>query len=451
MALKIHNSLSNDLENFTPIKDDVVTFYSCGPTVYNFAHIGNFRAFIFADTVKRVLTYLGYNVNHIMNYTDVEDKIIRAHKETGKSLYDLTNPYIDIFMEDIASLNIIPAKKYTKATDYIPKMVEIIETLIENGHAYKTPDGSVYFDISKYDEYGKLVHIEKDSMINNAKGRMQNDEYDKENAQDFALWKAWDETDGTIFWETSLGKGRPGWHIECSAMVLSELGETIDIHTGAVDNKFPHHENEIAQSECSSGKEFARYFMHNEWLLVDGKKMAKSSNNFYTLRDVVASGYDPIAFRYLLLTAHYRTQLNFSFDSLQACTTALLKLREVLSFYPDGGNVDQDYKAKFEQIIQNDFDTPNAIALIWTMQKDANVSDADKKATVLDFDKVLGLKLNEIVDVVVPSEVQILIEERNKARESKDWASSDLIREKIEALGYTIKDTDKGTRVLKSI
>lgn len=452
MALKIYNSLSNELEKFTPIKDDSVAFYSCGPTVYNFAHIGNFRAFIFADTVKRVLSYLNYNVKHIMNFTDVEDKIIKAHKESGKSLKELTEPYIEAFLEDINSLNIIPAQTYTKATDYIEDMVSIIEQLLENGFAYKTDDGSVYFDLSKDLDYGKLVHLNVSSLKENAKGRMKNDEYDKENVQDFSLWKAWDENDGDIFWETRLGKGRPGWHIECSAMVKATLGDTIDIHTGGVDNKFPHHENEIAQSECATGKEFARYFMHNEWILVDGKKMAKSSNNFYTLRDIVSQGYNPIAFRYLLMTAHYRTQLNFSFDSLKSCTTALSKMREIVSSYPSGGNVNEEYKSKFVEIIENDFDTANAIALIWTMLKSTDISDSDKKATILDFDKVLGLELENTRNAsAISDELKMLIEERNKARESKDWALSDSLREKIESFGYTVKDTDSGTKIIESI
>lgn len=452
MALKIYNSLSNELEKFTPIKDDSVAFYSCGPTVYNFAHIGNFRAFIFADTVKRVLSYLNYDVKHIMNFTDVEDKIIKAHKESGKSLKELTEPYIEAFLEDISSLNIVPAQTYTKATDFIEDMVSIIEQLLENGFAYKTDDGSVYFDLSKDLDYGKLVHLNVSSLKENAKGRMKNDEYDKENVQDFSLWKAWDENDGDIFWETRLGKGRPGWHIECSAMVKATLGDTIDIHTGGVDNKFPHHENEIAQSECATGKEFARYFMHNEWILVDGKKMAKSSNNFYTLRDIVSQGYNPIAFRYLLMTAHYRTQLNFSFDSLKSCTTALSKMREIVSSYPSGGSVNEEYKSKFVEIIENDFDTANAIALIWTMLKSTEISDSDKKATILDFDKVLGLELENTRDAsAISDELKMLIEERNKARESKDWALSDSLREKIESFGYTVKDTDSGTKIIESI
>ena len=452
MALKIYNSLSNELEKFSPINEDSVSFYSCGPTVYNFAHIGNFRAFIFADTVKRTLSYLGYNVKHIMNFTDVEDKIIRAHKESGKSLKELTEPYIDAFLEDINSLNISPAQTYTKATDYIDDMVSIIEKLLENGFAYKTDDGSVYFDLAKDADYGKLVNLNVDALRENAKGRMKNDEYDKENVQDFSLWKAWDESDGDIYWETKLGIGRPGWHIECSAMVRATLGDTIDIHTGGVDNKFPHHENEIAQSECATGKEFARYFMHNEWILVDGKKMAKSSNNFFTLRDIISQGYNPIAFRYLLMTAHYRTQLNFSFDSLKSCTTALSKMREIVASYHSGGNIDVEYRNKFISIIENDFDTANAIALIWTMLKSPEITDANKKATILDFDRVLGLELDMVNDTLdLPNELKDLINERNKARESKDWDLSDSLRDKIESYGYTVKDTDSGTKVFKSI
>ncbi len=447
MALKIHNSLSQELEVFTPINAHRTTFYSCGPTVYNFAHIGNFRAFIFADTVKRVLTYLGYPVFHVMNFTDVEDKIIRAHQESGQSLRELTDPYIQAFVEDIGSLNIIPADKYTKATDYIEEMVVIIERLLNQGYAYKTADGSVYFDLSKDENYGKLVRIDHDAMKENAKGRMKNDEYDKDNVQDFSLWKAWDEADGSIFWETRLGKGRPGWHIECSAMAMKTLGETIDIHTGGVDNKFPHHENEIAQSECATGKEYARYFMHNEWVLVEGKKMSKSFNNFYTLRDIAIMGHNPIAFRYLLLTAHYRTSINFSFDALTASSTALEKLLDIVEGLPNDGIVDQGYEKKFAAIIENDFDTAGAIALIWILLKDDSVGDADKKATILDCDRVLGLGLEKKDEFVVPLGIQNLIKERDTARKNEDWTTSDALRNEIKKLGYKIKDTEGGVHI----
>ncbi|MBP6931102.1 MAG: cysteine--tRNA ligase, partial [Candidatus Pacebacteria bacterium] len=295
MPLKLKNTLTKTEEVFEPINKDSVSLYTCGPTVYNYPHIGNYRAYIFGDILKRTLSYLGYNVKHIMNITDIDDKTIRDSIAEGKTLAEFTEFYTQEFYKDIEAIHIVRAEKYTKATDYIDEMVKMIETLIEKGFAYKGDDGSVYFDIAKDTEYGKLSHFTLSDLKENAKGRMSADEYDKENAQDFALWKAWDENDGEVFWETSLGKGRPGWHIECSAMSIAELGDHIDIHTGGVDNMFPHHENEIAQSECATGHQFVKYWMHNEHLMVDGKKMSKSAGNFYTLRDIEKLGITPMA------------------------------------------------------------------------------------------------------------------------------------------------------------
>jgi len=298
MPLKFYNTLTREKEIFVPINPPNVGFYSCGPTVYNYPHIGNYRAYIFADTLKRVLLYEGYKVNHIMNLTDVDDKTIRDSQKEKKSLKEFTEFYTAEFLKDIKSLNILEPTKFTKATDYINEMVEIIEKLLEKGLAYKSADGSFYFDIKKFPSYGKLSHLIIEDQKENASGRIKTDEYEKDNAQDFALWKAWDKNDGDVFWETKLGKGRPGWHIECSAMSMSNLGEQIDLHTGGVDNIFPHHENEIAQSEGATGKQFVKYWMHNEWVLVDQKKMAKSASNFYTLRDVLDRDINPVAYRF---------------------------------------------------------------------------------------------------------------------------------------------------------
>ena len=318
MALNIFNTLSRSKEEFEPISENKVGLYTCGPTVYNYPHIGNYRAYIFGDILKRYLTYRGYNVKHIMNITDIDDKTIRDSKAQGKSLKDFTEFYTLEFYKDRDELNITKADNYTKATDFIPEMVKIIEKLLEKGFAYKTEDGSVYFDIHKDPDYGKLSHFKISDLKENAKGRITKDEYDKDSAEDFALWKAWDNSDGEVFWETSLGKGRPGWHIECSAMSMHELGETFDLHTGGVDNMFPHHENEIAQSECATGKMFSKYFMHNEHLMVDGVKMAKSAGNFYTLRDLIEKGVEPLAFRLWIYGAHYRTKTNFTLDAVNA-------------------------------------------------------------------------------------------------------------------------------------
>ncbi|MBP6060893.1 MAG: cysteine--tRNA ligase, partial [Candidatus Pacebacteria bacterium] len=290
----LHNTLSRAKEEFTPIDEKEVRMYSCGPTVYNYPHIGNYRAYIFADTLKRVLSYGGYRVKHIMNLTDVDDKTIRNSQKENRTLKEFTEFYTEAFFKDIKSLNILPPTKFTKATDYVDEMVEMIKKLLENRLAYKSDDGSIYFDIKQFPNYGKLSGVVLEKQKENASGRIISDEYDKENAQDFALWKAWDEEDGEVFWDTEFGRGRPGWHIECSAMSISNLGQELDIHTGGVDNIFPHHENEIAQSEGATGKQFVKYWMHNEWVLVDQKKMAKSANNFYTLKDITDRGISPV-------------------------------------------------------------------------------------------------------------------------------------------------------------
>lgn len=450
MSLKIFNTLSREKEVFTPINPEVVGLYTCGPTVYNYIHIGNWRAYVFADLLKRYLKYSGYNVKHVMNITDVEDKIIREIKNQNKTLKELTEFYIEEFFKDRDTLNILPADVITKATDYIDEMVTLIKTLMDKGFAYKTDDGSVYFDIHKDKEYGKLSHFKLSELKDNAEGRLKKDEYEKENAQDFALWKVHDETDGGVFWETDLGKGRPGWHIECSAMSMKNLGESFDIHTGGVDNIFPHHENEIAQSECATGKTFVKYFMHNEHLLVDGMKMSKSLDNFYTLQDLIQKGIDPIAFRMWLYTSNYSTRTNFTMDAVTGIQTALTRLREsVLALGDSIGEVNQEYKKRFIEYLDNNLDSPQALALVWELLKDTSLSSEDKKATVLDFDKVFGFGLDKIESEIIPDEIKKLVEEREKARENKDWAKSDELREKMNFLGYEVKDTNKGAKISK--
>jgi len=451
MPLTIFNTLSREKEIFKPINPKEVGLYTCGPTVYNYAHIGNWRAYVFADLLKRYLKYSGYNVKHVMNITDVEDKIIREVKAQNRSLKELTEFYTNEFFKGRDALNIQPADIYTKATDYINEMVSIVKTLEEKGFAYRTADGSVYFNIHKDPEYGKLSHFKLADLKENAEGRLKKDEYEKDNAQDFALWKAWDETDGDVFWETELGKGRPGWHIECSAMSMKNLGESFDIHTGGVDNIFPHHENEIAQSECSTGKPFAKYFMHNEHLLVDGIKMAKSAGNFYTLEDLIKKGIDPIAFRLWLYTSNYSTKTNFTIETVMGSQTALSRLKEaVLALGNDTGVVNKEYKTRFMEFLDNNLDSPKALALVWELLKDTSVSNADKKATILDFDKVFGFELDKIKDEeIIPEEIKKLAVERETARQEKDWAKSDELRAKINSLGYEIKDTETGSKISK--
>ena len=397
MALKLFNTLGRELQEFKPLKPSQVGLYTCGPTVYNYAHIGNYRSYVFADILKRVLQYNGYAVNHVMNITDVDDKTIRDSQAAGKNLKEFTEFYTEAFFADLKNLNVLPADKYPKASEYINEMVAIILQLIDKGCAYKTDSGDVYFKIDQMPDYGKLANLKLDAQKTNAAGRIKTDEYDKDSAQDFALWKAWDEADGEVFWQTDLGKGRPGWHIECSAMSIKNLGASFDIHTGGVDNIFPHHENEIAQSECSTGQHFVNYWLHNEHILVDGKKMAKSAGNFIFISHLVAKEFSPLAYRYLLLTAHYRTQLNFTWESLAGAATRLEKLKRRIASLPDGGTVPADLKEQFLAKINNDLNTAQALALIPTaINKGLLENEADEKAAWLEFDKVFGLNLSQI-------------------------------------------------------
>ncbi|MBI3305854.1 cysteine--tRNA ligase [Candidatus Nomurabacteria bacterium] len=453
MPVKFYNTLTREKKVFVPIKKREVAFYSCGPTVYNYAHIGNLRSYVFADTLKRALLYSGYKVKHIMNLTDVDDKTIRDSKKEGKTLKEFTEFYTEEFLKDIKSLNIVGPKKFTKATDYIGEMVDITEKLIKKGLAYKSEDGSVYFNIRKFKDYGKLSHLVLENQKENAGGRIKKDEYGKDNVQDFVLWKAWDEADGDVFWETSLGKGRPGWHIECSAMSIATLGEQIDIHTGGVDLIFPHHENEIAQSEGATGKQFIKYWMHNEWLMIDQKKMAKGDKNFYTLKDITERGINPIAYRFWLLMANYRSKANFVWEALEGAETALKRLYNLYEGLEKGvGKVNKEYQQKFREFIEDDLDTPRALTVLWDVLKDEKVSNADKKATVLDFDRVLGLgfdKLKGEKKVVLPVKIKKLLLEREKARVEKDFQKSDELRVEINSLGYGVKDTPEGQKVSK--
>ncbi len=448
--MQFYNTLTRQKESFSPLNKKEVLFYSCGPTVYNYPHIGNYRAYIFADTLKRVLLYGGYKVKHVMNITDIDDKTIRDAQKESKSLKEFTEFYTEEFYKDIESLNIIKPKKFTKATDYIDEMVDVIQKLIKNGLAYKSEDGSVYFNIKKFPNYGKLSHLVIENQKENASGRITKDEYGKDDVHDFALWKAWDEKDGDVFWETELGKGRPGWHIECSAMSMATLGEQIDIHTGGVDNIFPHHDNEIAQSEGATGVPFVKYWMHNEWVLVDQKKMAKSAKNFYTLRDLIDADIDPLAYRFWLLMANYRTRVNFVWEALEGAETALKRVYNLYNeLGTNVGKVNEEYKKKFKAFINDDLDTPRALVVLWDVFKDENISNADKKATVLDFDKVLGLGFDNIKEEKIPEKIKLLILEREKARVDKDFQKSDELRKEINSLGYEVKDTAGGQKISK--
>jgi cysteinyl-tRNA synthetase len=383
MALKFYNTLTRKKEIFKPINKGVVHIYSCGPTVYDYAHIGNWRAFIFYDLLRRYLKYRGFAVKQVMNLTDVDDKTIRNSQKEGVSLSQFTEKYAKIFFEDMKTLNIEKAEICPKATEHILDMVALIKKLMKNGYAYRGEDGSIYYSVSAFRDYGKLSKLKINELV--AGARVKQDEYTKENAQDFALWKAWSEEDGDVFWETEIGKGRPGWHIECSAMSMKYLGETFDIHTGGIDLIFPHHENEIAQSEGATGKKFVNYWIHNDHVLIDGKKMSKSLGNFFTLKDLLDRGHDPKAIRYALISTHYRSKLNITDEVLVAAKNAVERLANFIDALkeiktePKAGSENKSLTAlakktgqEFEKHMDDDLDTNNALASIFEFVKKTN-------------------------------------------------------------------------------
>ncbi|NQV08618.1 cysteine--tRNA ligase [Candidatus Woesearchaeota archaeon] len=458
--LKLYNTLTNKKEAFKELKKGFVSMYTCGPTVYDFAHIGNFRAYICADILRRYLEYKGYKVKHVMNITDVDDKTIRDSQKQKTSLKKFTDKYTTSFFEDVEKLNLEKAHVYPRATETIKDIVGVINKLIKNKFAYKGEDGSIYYDISKFKDYGKLSNIN----IKKLKGseRVKHDEYEKTQVNDFALWKAWSKEDGDVFWETELGKGRPGWHIECSVMSTKNLGESFDIHTGGKDLIFPHHENEIAQSEGCFGKMFVKYWIHNEYLIVEGKKMSKSYGNFHTLRDILDKGYSPKATRYLLLSAHYKVPLNFTEEGLKAAETTIqkfkefiLKLKEVKGKKENNnvGKLISKVKKDFEAHMDDDLNISSALASIFDFMREINKLEIGKKNAkhVLDvmkgFDKVLGVL--EFEEKKIPKEIKELAEKRLKARLDKDWDTSDKLRDKLKKKGYVIKDSSDGYRIKK--
>jgi len=437
--------------------------YTCGPTVYDYAHIGNFRAFLFEDLLKRWLWYCGFKVIHIMNLTDVDDKTIKGSQGRGVALRQYTDFYVNAFFEDIAKLSIEPADVYPRATDHVPEMVAIIKTLQEKGIAYRGEDGSIYYAVAKFPQYGKLSHIKVGEL--KAGARVSQDEYAKEEVQDFALWKAYTVEDGDAFWETELGKGRPGWHVECSAMSMKYLGETFDIHCGGVDNMFPHHENEIAQSEAATGRVFVNYWMHNEHLQVEGKKMSKRFGNFYTLRDLLAKGYDPIAIRYLLLSTHYRQQFNFTFEGLNAAKGAIDRLKNFMRRLGDveGKNSEgrvvmqiEHVRQCFNDALNDDLNISNALAALFDFVREINnLLDAglvgkeeggQVREVLMQFNSVLGII--DKVDNVEPlsEDIEVLVQKREVARRAKNWKEADSIRAQLKALGIVVEDTAQGVR-----
>jgi cysteinyl-tRNA synthetase len=461
--IRFFNTLTRKKEKFIPLEKDIVKMYTCGPTVYDFAHIGNFRAFVFYDLLKKWLKYRGFKVIHVMNITDVDDKTIKGSRKRRIPLKQYTDYYTKAFFEDAEALNIEKADYHPKATEHIQEMVALIKRLMEKGYAYRGEDGSIYYAISKFKNYGKLSKIKLEELKPGA--RVKVDEYGKEEAQDFALWKAWDEDDGDVFWETEIGKGRPGWHIECSVMAMKYLGETIDIHSGGVDLIFPHHENEIAQSEAATGKKFVRYWLHSEHLLVEGRRMAKRFGNFYTLRDLKAKGYDPKALRYLLMSTYYRQQLNFTFEGLEAAKSAVDRLitfaRRLLD--ADGKECGEkirrmmrDVQKDFEEAMDDDLNIGNALAALFNFIRevnklmDENLLSKEEALEVyrliMKFDKVLGVIGEVKKEWELPEEAEELIRIREEARKVKDWKKADKIREQLKAMGIIIEDTSQGVK-----
>jgi len=459
------NTATRRKEVFTPLRAERVTMYTCGPTVYNYAHIGNFRAMVAYDLVKRWLRARGFAVTHVMNITDVDDKTINGARQAGVTLAEYTEPFIKGFFEDCATLRMERAEHYPRATEHIVGMVGLVQRLIEKGVAYAAQDGSVYFSIEKYPGYGRLSHIEARELQHGA--RVASDEYDKDHAADFVLWKAWTEDDGEVRWDSPWGPGRPGWHLECSVMAQQYLGETIDIHMGGEDLVFPHHENEIAQSEAATGKPFVRYWLHNAHLLVDGRKMSKSLGNFYTLRDLLAKGYSGREIRYVLLSVHYRQPLNFTFEGLHAARNALQRLDDTRAALErvvaagGGGAVCSEVaaavagaRAAWTEALDDDLNISPALAALFELVHMANkwltagsLSAADAAALLAFMDETNRVLALEPEADVAPPDVVRMAEERAQARREKNWARADELRAAITARGFAVEDTPHGPRV----
>jgi cysteinyl-tRNA synthetase len=490
MPLRLFNTLTNRMEEFRPMADNTVRMYACGPTVYDFGHIGNFRTFVHVDTLRRFLRQSGYQLRHVMNITDVDDKIIANAAQRGMGVREYAEVYEKAFLEDMQLLNLEPPEFLVRATEHIEEMAQFIRRLEERGIAYRTEDGSYYFRIAKFPEYGKLS--KKDFGGIEVGARVDVDEYEKEEARDFALWKS--PKPGEAFWETSIGRGRPGWHIECSVMAMKYLGESFDLHTGGEDLVFPHHENEIAQSESLTGKTFARFWMHVRFLMVEGEKMSKSLGNFYNLRDLILKGHKPSSLRFLLASVPYRKQLNFTFDGLKQAANSVERLRnfklrlETTSFDP-GANprmaaLASETEAEMRAGLEDDLNTARALAAIFDMVREANAAadagqvkrddvplllgtigkfdgifpvltddDAPKMHKALEWAKSEGIAIPKELahlagtnDGLPDAEVERLIGERNAAKKARDFKRSDAIRDELAAQGVVLEDTKDGVR-----
>ncbi|MBI2326691.1 cysteine--tRNA ligase [Candidatus Curtissbacteria bacterium] len=453
MSLKIYNYLSRKVEEFRPISE-TVGMYTCGPTVYDYVHIGNWRTFVFEDLLKRVLIFNSYKVKHVMNITDIDDKIIKASSEARIAFSEITQKYEKAFFEDLEKLNILKADVYPRATEHITPMIRLIGVLLKKGIAYRAEDG-VYFAVAKFKDYGKLSQLEKRQLKIGA--RISEDLYDKENWSDFALWKFPQRNTSKVgsdsfevnriepSWDAPFDRGRPGWHIECSSMSMKYLGGTFDIHCGGVDLLFPHHENEIAQSEAATGKKFVNFWLEGEHLLVEGEKMAKSLGNIFTLSDLAKRGVEPLTLRYLFLTAHYRSKLNFTWKSLEAAQNALNNLRDQIAAWDEPKVGCAGFEYDFREAINNDLDMPKAVAVMWEMAKSSYPTSA-KRQSILVMDKVLGLGLDEIKKQVLPKRAEELIEKREELRRAGKFGESDKIRKQLAQMGVLVEDTANGPK-----
>ena len=456
--MKVFNSISRKNEEFVPADKKTVRMYTCGPTVYNYAHIGNFRAYIFEDILRRYLKFQGYDVTQVMNLTDVDDKTIKGAIARKVSLGEYTKTYVDAFFADLKALNIEPAEHYPAATDHVPEMIALIERLFERGAAYRSDDGSIYFNITSYPEYGKLAHLDIEGL--KAGARVEHDEYDKDNVADFALWKSWDEQDGDVWWDSPWGKGRPGWHIECSAMGMKYLGESFDIHTGGVDNMFPHHENEIAQSEGATGEQFVNYWMHNGFVRINDEKMSKSLNNFFTLREILEK-YRAEEVRYFILTSQYRSPLNYDEEHLINARGALTRfytaMRGLPEAQPAGG---ESHVEAFMAAMDDDINTPVALAAMFDLAREVNrvrkenlQQAAALGAQLKKLGGILGILQQHPDDYLKgddgsglsDAEIDSLIVQRGDAKAAKDWGEADRIRDKLQSQGVVVEDSAQGT------
>ncbi|MCR4676780.1 MAG: cysteine--tRNA ligase [Sphaerochaetaceae bacterium] len=464
MKVQLYNTMTRKLEEFVPVSEDHVGMYTCGPTVYNYAHIGNLRTFIFEDTLKRMLKHAGYNVKHVMNITDVghltgdgddgEDKMEKTARETGKSVWDIADFYTKAFFRDYDALNIIRPDVVCPATKHIDQMIALIKRLEEGGHTY-IAGGNVYFSIDTYPEYGKLAKLKLEDLKSGARIDVDSN---KKNPKDFVLWftnSKFGKQD--MMWDSPWGRGYPGWHIECSAMSMYYLGEQFDIHCGGIDAIPVHHTNEIAQAEAATGKQWVKYWLHGEFLLTDKGKMSKSSGEFLTLPVLEKHGYDPLDYRYFCLGAHYRTQLQFSFEGMDSARNSRLGLMQRISELGNRkaevlGEKAKSYTDSFDEYACNDLSMSRALSALWGLVKDEDVPSDEKLAGLSYMDEVLGLKLLDAASSEkeeIPSEVMELVEKRVQAKKNKDWALADSLRAEVEGLGYTVKDTPQGPQILK--